>query len=513
MDVGHLFQFQRPFHGDGVVDGTAQVENVAGFDEAVCHVGHVVLFFQHLFNLLGQVPKAVGNLMNQFCGNGASELCHVEGQQEECHQLGGVSLGGCHGDFRASQGVYHVVRFTGNGGADGVGNGQTLGAMFLGFLQGFQGINGFTGLADHDAEGVAGGERFAVAVFGSDFHGHRNLYKPFDIVLCHQACMVGGAAGSDEDIVNVIEAFFSPVQVRECNGAVLVQVNLHGVSDCFGLFEDFLQHEMGITALFCCFRRPCDLLDFLPDRLSVFIINGYAVLLHHCQFFIIQNVDIPGVVDDCGNIGGNEVFTFAQTDNEGIVLLGADNGVRVGAVHDNKAVGAFDDGKHLADGGEEIAVVQFFQQMGYDFRIRFGLEHMALFHEVFFQSQVVFNDTIMNHYEMVMAVSMGMGIPVGRFAMGCPAGMTDADMALERMLFQLIFQIHQPALLFLNVYFSIFIDRNACRIISSVFQAAKSVNQKVGGISTAHITYNTAHKWYSSLYLFLIISIGKIVIR
>ena len=100
---------------------------------------------------------------------------------------------------------------------------------------------------------------------------------------------------------------------------------------------------------------------------------------------------------------------------------------------------------------------------------------------------------------MVMAVSMRMGISVGRLAVSSPAGMSDADMALERMLFQLVFQIHQAALLFLNVDFSIFINRNACRIISSVFQAAESVNQ-IRGISTAYITYNTAHKWYSSLY-------------
>ena len=138
--------------------------------------------------------------------------------------------------------------------------------------------------------------------------------------------------------------------------------------------------------------------------------------------------------------------------------------------------------------------------MSYHFRVRFRLENVAFFHKVLFQSQIVFNNTIMNHHKMVMAVSMRMGISVGRLAVSSPAGMSNADMALERMLFQLVFQIHQAALLFLNVDFSIFINRNACRIISSVFQAAESVNQKIRGISTAYITYNTAHKWYSSLY-------------
>lgn len=57
--------------------------------------------------------------------------------------------------------------------------------------------------------------------------------------------MVGRAAGHDEDLLDILQGFRGPVQFVEDH---LVTAFVHpapeGIPDGFGLFVDFLQHEM-----------------------------------------------------------------------------------------------------------------------------------------------------------------------------------------------------------------------------------------------------------------------------
>ncbi len=493
VDVGNFFQFQCAFHGDGVVDGAAEVENVVGFDEIVRYVCHVVFFYQHFFDLGGQFFETVGNFSYQFRFQCAFQLAHVEGQEQECHQLGGVCFRGGYGDFRACQGVDDMVCFAGDGGADGVGDSQALGAQAFRFFQCCQGVDGFTGLAHHDAEGLVSGQGTAVAVFGCDFYRNRNLHEPFDVVFRYEAGVVGGAAGGDEDVVDAVEAFFRPAQVVEVDRAVFVQMNLHGIMDSLGLFVNFFQHEMREAAFFCCFSTPFHFLHFFGDRISFGIIEGNAISLHHSQLAVVDDVDAAGVIDDGRDIGGDEVFAFAKADDQRIVFLGANDGVRHVFIHDYQAVGAFDDSEHFADGGEEITVVHFFQEVRYHFGVGVGFEYMAFVHELLLQSHVVFNDAIVNDDEMIVAVAMGMGISIRRLAMGGPAGVADTDVTGERMGFQRFFQICQAAFFLFDLNISISINSDTCRVIASVFQTAQSVNEKMGRLAATHITYNTTH--------------------
>ena len=199
------------------------------------------------------------------------------------------------------------------------------------------------------------------------------------------------------------------------------------------------------------------------------------------------------MIDDSRDVGGNEVLAIAEADDEGIVFLGADDGVRHVFIHHYQAVGAFDDSKHLADGGEEIAVVHFFQKVRYHFGVGVGFEYMAFVDELFLQSHVVFDDAIVDDDEMVVAVAVGMGISVRRLAMGSPAGVANADVTGERMAFQRFFQVCQAAFFLFDFDMSILVYSDAGGVIASVFQAAQSVNEKMGRLAAAHITYNTTH--------------------
>ena len=124
---------------------------------------------------------------------------------------------------------------------------------------------------------------------------------------------------------------------------------------------------------------------------------------------------------------------------------------------------------------------------------------MSFRQELLFQCHIVFNDSVMDDDKMIFAVAVGMSISVTGLSVSSPAGMPDADMAADRIGFQCFFQIDKASLLLRNTDFSIFVNCDTRRIIASVFETSKTVNQKIRGFSAAHITYNTAHKWYSSL--------------
>jgi hypothetical protein len=66
-----------------------------------------------------------------------------------------------------------------------------------------------------------------------------------------------------------------------------------------------------------------------------------------------------------------------------------------------------------------------------DFGIGLGREFDAVALEVAAQLGEVFDDAIVHHCDFFGGVRMG--IVLGRTAMGCPAGMADADCAGQRL--------------------------------------------------------------------------------
>ena len=278
VDVGDFLQFQGAFQGYGVVQGATQEEGV--FTIAVIggkgfNLVHMVQDIMHLFRH-GQ--NALNQLVEPFLVQGPLQGGDVHGQQQHNNQLGGVGFGGGYGDFGAGVGVHGLLGFPGNGGAHHVGNGQGFGAAAFGFFQGFQGIAGFAGLADHDAQAVFIDDGVPVAEFAGniDFYGNPGHF--FNIVLAHNAGVIGGAAGYDKDLVDVLQGFWGPLEFVKGNGvAVLADPAAEGIPDGFGLFVDFLQHEVFKAAFFGCFGIPGYPEDFLVDGVAFQILDCYGI--------------------------------------------------------------------------------------------------------------------------------------------------------------------------------------------------------------------------------------------
>ncbi|MNV27393.1 hypothetical protein D3C71_1185420 [compost metagenome] len=116
--------------------------------------------------------------------------------------------------------------------------------------------------------------------------------------------------------------------------------------------------------------------------------------------------------------------------------------------------------------------------------------------QLFFQIQIVFDNTVMNDRELHAVIRMWMGILIGWFTVSCPACVSDTCATCQWAAFQLRLQIRQTALCF--HYLQSFPSEysNTSGIISPILQLLQSFNQDPLRILITNISYNTTHYYF-----------------
>jgi hypothetical protein len=85
--------------------------------------------------------------------------------------------------------------------------------------------------------------------------------------------------------------------------------------------------------------------------------------------------------------------------------------------------------KRLSQSLDKVLVKAILDQVGQDFGICLGSEDVTAFNQIFSQGLVVFNYAVMDYDDIIVAITVGMGVFSGRCSMGGPACMTQTDMA------------------------------------------------------------------------------------
>ena len=122
----------------------------------------------------------------------------IHAKQVAGHNLSKERLrgGNCHLGSRV--GIERGTGFTGNGGALGVTNRESLGSALRGVANGHQSVHGFTGLADRDHQGVLVNSWLAVTELVGELNANRNPRPLFNRVHTdHRG--VGGRPAGDKD--------------------------------------------------------------------------------------------------------------------------------------------------------------------------------------------------------------------------------------------------------------------------------------------------------------------------
>ncbi len=97
-----------------------------------------------------------------------------------------------------------------------------------------------------------------------------------------------------------------------------------GVADGAGLLVDFLEHEVLVAGFFGLDGVPGDALDFERDGGAFEVGEADAGGGEDGEFAVGEEVDVASVVEDAGDVGGEEVFALAEAEDGGRTEAGGD---------------------------------------------------------------------------------------------------------------------------------------------------------------------------------------------
>ncbi len=179
----------------------------------------------------------------------AAHLGQVQPDEVAGDELGQERLGGGDRDLRPGVGVEHGVGLARDGRAVGVADGQHPGPLLLGVAQRHQRVHGLAGLGDRDDQRGPVEHRVAVAELAGQLDLARDPGPVLDGVLGDQPGVVRGAAGDDEDLVDVAQVLVGQAHLVEHQLAGLAEPPAQRVGHGPRLLGDLLEHEVVVAAL------------------------------------------------------------------------------------------------------------------------------------------------------------------------------------------------------------------------------------------------------------------------
>ena len=138
------------------------------------------------------------------------------------------------------------------------------------------------------------------------------------------------------------------------------------------------------------------------------------------------------------------------------------------------------------------AACQFgIDQMRHHFGVGFARKSGARLLQLHPQFAEILDDTVVDHRNALGGVGMGIGL--GRLAVGRPAGVADPDMACQRLLAQLVLEIAQLALGAAAIDPAVFERGDARGIVAAIFQPLERIDQLLGNRPASQNSDNAAH--------------------
>ena len=151
------------------------------------------------------------------------------------------------------------------------------------------------------------------------------------------------------------------------------------------------------------------------------------------RLVLAQLQGLLGVGDKGGHVGTQEVLPIAQAHNQRRVVPDPDNQVGLPAVDDQDGEGALEHPGHTTGSLEDIrgslGIDDFLgslaDELGGHLGVGGGGECVPFGLQVQSKLRGVFDDSVMDDGDPAVPALVGMGIQVGRFTVGGPAGVTD----------------------------------------------------------------------------------------
>ena len=357
------------------------------------------------------------------------ELGDDQGQHEQRGELGGEGPwsrrrrfpGPARGD-EAQRAVADDGRFR------DVADGQRLLlAECLGVAQGGQGVGGLAGLRDGNDELARVGHRSAIAVFAGDLDIAGHAGDGFEPVAGGETGMAAGAAGENEDGIDIGEQVGRRGAEDAGLDALAAADDFQRIGQRFRLFEDFLLHVVLVIAEFDGGGGKLRNMYRPADRRAVEAGDLDAVRGQFGDVAVFQVNHVARHLEQGRGIGGGVVAGIGNAEQQGRTLAGDNDLAGLLLVDDGDREGADQAAAGDLHGREQIGLVlqRGLDQVGDAFGVGIGGEDVAQRAQFAAQAFVILDDAVMDDGDI--ARDMRVGVLFARHAVCRPARVGDAS--------------------------------------------------------------------------------------
>ena len=310
--------------------------------------------------------------------------------------------------------------------------------------------------------------------------------------------MISRTTGYDVYSLQIPDDLIVQTHRRKVDAAIL-DIGVHGITDCLRLLKDLLQHEMLITAFFCGFLIPFNLHQLFLDLIPVDIVEMDFLPGQLRDLQIIDIVNSPHTVQDRRYIRRDKMSRLIFSDDQRAVLTGRKNFARIIREQDTKCIGTPDTQHGTAQSLQRCArlLIIIIDQLRSDLRICLRIKCIAGLQQLLPDLLVILNDTVVHQHNGLILRTMRMRVHLRRLPMGRPAGMADSAGASHCVtVIGLLRQRVQPTLCLddLDISGTLIPYRDTGRIISPVFQLCQTVQQHRRSRTVTAEAYDSTHK-------------------
>ncbi len=187
VDVRNLFELQRPFQRDRVVDPPPQVQKIVLVVVPPGDRDQLCLASQDMLDVRRQHDEPVEPCLAVLGRHLAPHTPQMQSQQVERRELRRERLRGRHADFRAGMRIEHALGLAGQAAPHDIADGHHLGALLPGMADGRQRVGRLTGLRNRDEQVALPDQRVAIAELRPNVHLDRRPHHLLNKIFPDQA--------------------------------------------------------------------------------------------------------------------------------------------------------------------------------------------------------------------------------------------------------------------------------------------------------------------------------------
>ena len=300
---------------------------------------------------------------------------------------------------------------------------------------------------DRVTNNVPGGTTtLPVAVFAGNFDLQGTPANASIQYFPTRAGVVTGAAGNDVQVLDARQQFGGSRPERFGHDEVVVDPAVQRIGKRARLFEDFLEHEVAVRALFRGVVAPLRLVHFAGHGLARRIENAYFLTGDFCEVTLLEINKTLGYRQQGRHAARHKVLADAKTDNEGARNAADHDALRILGIEYQKCIRAFEPLHGQAHRLHKVVAI--FQIIVNEMRSNFGVglrfELVTLGQHLFFDGLKVFDDAVVDDGDAITG-QMRVGVGFGDTTVGGPTRMGNPKMSAKGFLSEFFLELRDFA--------------------------------------------------------------------